>query len=527
MPSRGYKYQIDDLKRLALSHHGDCLSPVFRGLEAVYQWRCNTCGERWSRNAITLVYKNSFCKNCSRVSAGIKRRSVTLEMARSLANSRDGYFLSDSFSTAHDKYRWCCAKGHEWTASYDKVKQGRWCPSCGRSKTTMAASYTLADIQKIARSYGGKLLDATYKGIDQHHNFLCVNGHKFRKLPSQLTKSSPLARNWCPKCSKGINISEQLCRSVIEVAFKEEFPNQYPGDWLRNERGHKMQLDGYSPDLHLAFEYQGQQHSRHLPKFGKIQNLEQRQIDDALKMNLCSGHGVKLVQIPHFPKVGISLDEIVSHIKAAFLREGIEFPPVNLQTLEDSIALALNQPLRRLKLLAEKQGGALLSKTYQGMASKYNWRCSNGHEWSAQAASINSGTWCPNCAGNILGDIERMKILAISLGGKCLSSQYENSKSSLSWECGRCAHVWVAAPSNVYKGHWCPKCAERRSTVEAGKRLVELCDQNKLKIVLEYTGSQNPIEVECLNGHRAKYSAADYFRRRLSRGEWRCPQCLN
>lgn len=525
MTGAGYKYQLDDLKRLAFGLNGECLDDCYKGVLAKYRWKCNTCSHEWIGSAAPLLYKSRFCPNCSKVAAGLKRRSVSVEIAALLAGQRGGHFASTEMGSTKDKYKWRCAEGHEWLASYDKVKQGRWCPSCGREKVRTAASYSLDDIQKIAQSFGGRLLDAAYKGIDKYHNFLCANGHEFRKLPSQLTKSSPLARSWCQKCSKSMNISEVICRSILETAYQKSFFSQYPGDWLRNERGRKMQLDGYCPDINLAFEYQGQQHSHHVGKFGVDQNLSQRQRDDFLKLRLCKEHQVRLVQIPHFPTVNLSLEEIVSHIGNSFMQSGINLPPLNLEELERSIALSLSEPLKRLQLLAAERNGELLSKIYLGMASKYNWRCSSGHEWSAQAASINSGTWCPECAGKTHGNIEQMRVLAAKHGGKCLSNDYLNSKRHLKWQCGDCGHTWLALPGNIHKGHWCPKCAELKPLEEARMRLTALCNGQQINVVSKYLGSKGPIAIECSKGHLTKYSAADYLRRMLVKGNWTCPAC--
>ena len=37
--------------------------------------------------------------------------------------------------------------------------------------------------------------------------------------------------------------------------------------------------------------------------------------------------------------------------------------------------------------------------------------------------------------------------------GKCLSTQYINSKTKLLWECAE-GHQWEAAPGDIKQGHW-------------------------------------------------------------------------
>ena len=52
---------------------------------------------------------------------------------------------------------------------------------------------------------------------------------------------------------------------------------------------------------------------------------------------------------------------------------------------------------------------------------------------------------------------EKYKAIAISLGGKCLSDKYINSRTHLEWECAE-GHRWEAKPNSIKQGSWCPDC---------------------------------------------------------------------
>ena len=55
-------------------------------------------------------------------------------------------------------------------------------------------------------------------------------------------------------------------------------------------------------------------------------------------------------------------------------------------------------PLNEVRRLASLKGGRFLSRTYiKGKNALYRWRCENGHEWEANLASIQRGSWCPSC----------------------------------------------------------------------------------------------------------------------------------
>lgn len=55
-----------------------------------------------------------------------------------------------------------------------------------------------------------------------------------------------------------------------------------------------------------------------------------------------------------------------------------------------------------LKKFALKKGGKCLSSKYIRLESIYEWRCENGHEWSAKGNNITiNKTWCPRCKTRI------------------------------------------------------------------------------------------------------------------------------
>ena len=61
-------------------------------------------------------------------------------------------------------------------------------------------------------------------------------------------------------------------------------------------------MDGYCPDLLLAFEYQGEQHydPENYFNFGDPSKFHAQQERDARKVELCRDAGVRLLVIPCF-----------------------------------------------------------------------------------------------------------------------------------------------------------------------------------------------------------------------------------
>ena len=54
--------------------------------------------------------------------------------------------------------------------------------------------------------------------------------------------------------------------------------------------------------------------------------------------------------------------------------------------------------IEKLKQLAKTRGGDCLSTIYLGRKAKLEWVCKEGHTWEAMPYSISMGTWCPVCA---------------------------------------------------------------------------------------------------------------------------------
>jgi len=115
------------------------------------------------------------------------------------------------------------------------------------------------------------------------------------------------------------------------------------------------------------------------------------------------------------------------------------------------------------KKLAEMSGGECLSVAYSGAHEELVWKCGHGHAWSACYSSIQQGSWCPSCSGNIKHKLQDCCDEATLRGGKCMSSVYKNAFSLLLWTCGL-GHMWYANFDNTKnKGKWCPQCSSGKS----------------------------------------------------------------
>lgn len=60
---------------------------------------------------------------------------LTIEDMHETAAKRGGEFLSPTYEGVKEKHWWGCEHGHQWKATPNNIRRGKWCPYCyGRKK---------------------------------------------------------------------------------------------------------------------------------------------------------------------------------------------------------------------------------------------------------------------------------------------------------------------------------------------------------------------------------------------------------
>jgi len=172
----------------------------------------------------------------------------------------------------------------------------------------------LDTIKKFASQRGGLCLSNAYVNLNSKLKFKCNNGHVWDAIPNTILKRG----SWCSMCNS--TIGENICRYVLEKIFKTSFNKSRP-DWLSTKRG-KLELDGYSEKLKIAFEYQGEQHYNPIKFYGGEKDNFKKQLErDKIKSYRCKKNGVKLLVFPFFKKM--LNNEVIKTISQELKRNNI------------------------------------------------------------------------------------------------------------------------------------------------------------------------------------------------------------
>jgi queuine/archaeosine tRNA-ribosyltransferase len=342
-------------------------------------------------------------------------KTSIVDMQR-LASAKGGRCLSPEYIRTDAKLLWQCKEGHQWEAVPSNIKRGHWCPACARGQRRRG---TIDEMRNIAHSRGGRCLSTAYIRANAKLLWQCKEGHQWQALPNSVKRGS-----WCPVCAT-------MPKHTIEEMQR-----------LAEARGGKCLSEAY--------------------------------INNLTKLTWQCREGHQWEALPNNVKRGSWCPVCVT------MRNG---------TIDE------------MKRIAEARGGECLSQEYINNKTKLIWQCKEGHQWQTTPSLVRRGQWCPACAaGQRLGTIDEMRQIAHSRGGQCLSREYIRANAKLLWQCKE-AHQWEAIPNNIKRGSWCPVCATMpQNTIEEMQRLAKARGGKCLSE--EYINSLTKLTWQCREGHQ-------------------------
>jgi hypothetical protein len=178
-------------------------------------------------------------------------KKIAYQDVKKLAKKLGGKLLSKEYVNSRGKLNWACEHGHEFTATYQNIKAGRWCSVCAGKK------YTIKHLKKVAKENGGKCLSDEYIGAVKKYKWQCNKGHIWMTSFAIISKGS-----WCPVCADGIRhysvqkdwlhrkeknyinqSNARLRRSIKNIEDKVFYHKEkYSNDLKKNEIDMKIKL---------------------------------------------------------------------------------------------------------------------------------------------------------------------------------------------------------------------------------------------------------------------------------------------
>lgn len=493
---------LDEMKAIAASRGGQCMSEVYRNTRTKLRWQCAK-GHEWEATSDSIKSLKSWCPKCVGLSP------LTLGEMCEIAASRGGECLSEIYTNSATKLRWRCAEGHEWEATPDNIKNGKqWCLKCSGSRA-----------EELVRCYFEILF----------------NGEPFPKCSGHPQLPSP----------GGSVLTLDGYSERLNLAFEYQGEQHYidgifgpPGSLSKTRTFDSAKAKGCSnakpqPILLIKIPYTVPQtkleafirgHCRRM----HIQVPFESRVEDSMIKVRWGRHRLEEMCRIAASRDGECLSEAYtsSRIKLRWrCAEGHEWgaTPNDIKNAKSWCPTCVGlAPLTLVEMrrLASVHGGECLSEFYTNNGTKLRWRCAKGHEWEATPGNIkNSKSWCPSCTGVAPLTIKEMHKLAASRGGECLSENYGNANTKLRWRCAK-RHEWEATPHDIKTAKtWCPTCSGNVPlTMDEMRKLAASWGGECLSEI--YAGSQTKLRWRCAEGHEWEATPSSLKNKR----RW-CPKC--
>ncbi len=183
---------INEMHQIAERKGGKCLSEKYIGNRNKLKWRCEK-GHKWQATPGNIK-KGRCCFLCAREASAIQlTHSDGMEQMQKIAITHGGECLSEKYINNHTYLLFRCREGHKWKAYSNNIKNGTWCPKCGKRSCILTDG--LKQMQDAAALHGGKCLAQEYINTRTKVKWKCARGHVW-EAPLYSIKSG----SWCRKC---------------------------------------------------------------------------------------------------------------------------------------------------------------------------------------------------------------------------------------------------------------------------------------------------------------------------------------
>ena len=277
----GIRLTLNDCHKLASTKEGFCLSEQYINDCTKMLWICKN-NHQW-KSTYNNIQNGHWCPKCS------GNGKLILEHCIDFAKTKDGKCLSIEYTNSNTQMLWKCDKNHEWQATFDNIKHGKWCPDCGGRK-----KLTLEHCKKLAATKNGKCLTEKYINDCTKMLWECEEQHQWSAIYNSIHNGS-----WCPECKK--NKYEKLTGEYLKFIFPLiDIKSQYYIKYEFNIKKYIL-VDYYFELKNKKYivEYNGLQHYEYVPLFHDNDLdifLKQKRRDQWLN-EYCKQNNIELIMI--------------------------------------------------------------------------------------------------------------------------------------------------------------------------------------------------------------------------------------
>lgn len=367
------------IKNMLSKQNKEFLTRQIRNHTTWIESRCNGCGktmwQSWGH-----IYNGAKCRKCSRLKSRVpisKIKSKLQKQNRLFLDIKYRYIRKSNRNRTDVKTKCYTCNKTVWQELSTLLTSKVGCRYCVSN-----CPLTHKQVVKLLVKYEYTVL-SPYKNAKSKMTVRCPDGH--------ILSYECFSRGQrCSACH--FSLGEEITRKSMEFFLRKQFPKCRP-DFLKISSRRRLELDGFSKKLRIAFEYQGQQHFKKVPIFSRYNYKK----IDSLKKELCIKNNVQLIIIKYSDlfRRGKFREDSPSIIRKILSRNGISLMRnVNI-TIAELSGIGISR-LKELQNIAIERGGYCLSKTYLGSQFKLKWVCKYNHHWWTTPNSIKSGTWCPH-----------------------------------------------------------------------------------------------------------------------------------
>lgn len=315
----------------------------------------------------------------------------------------------------------------------------------------------LAQLRACAARAGFTCVETQWKGRNAAYTFQCASGHRFTRIAQGLLSRKDRTPGLCLQCQRE-RVRQRFMATVADkggVCLEADYLGPLIRHRLRCQYGHEWQprgskilvgswcpacgRDAQAEKLRSRAGSLEALQAKAAAHGGRCLSTEYAGLSPRYEFECAEGHRWKV------------MGAVV--MKGSWCRQCFD--------MKHSQHMRVRDGMSKIRAAALAKGGMCLAEdeAYRGVDARYRFRCKVGHEWVTKGNAILRGQWCTAChAESQRVGIEKMHAIARERGGSCLSTEYVNANTKLTWECHR-GHVWDAIPMSVVKGHWCRSCA--------------------------------------------------------------------